>query len=75
MINEIVCFALLFGCAFARPDGAPLGACENMIPQHPGQTPTNLTYSPYQVSANTSANGEISGRTRIIEVEFCCEIL
>ena len=75
MINEIVCFALLFGCAFAFPTGAPLGACENMTPQHPGQTPTDIINSPYHVSANTSAYGKISGRIGVIEVEFCCEIL
>ena len=62
MICKIVYFSLLLGCAFSRPDGAPIGACGDMTPRHPENTPSDLANNPYQVSANMSVNGKISGR-------------
>ena len=71
MISKIVYFSLLLGCAFSRPNGAPIEACENMTPQHQGTTPSNFASSPYQVSVATSTNGQISGRVAVIAESVC----
>ena len=72
MSARVVCFGLLFSCALASPNGAPLEACKDMVPNHP-YPPSNLDDSPYQVSATVLNERNIAGTTGVIIVAECCD--